>query len=650
MSKQLLLSYEECYSLVFKAAEYDSFLEDLKNKYYENKINTYEIKRIVNTETYQTDVLNGFVPTPLMVAVWHGSITCIKFFVEECETKVDLDFYDNYDTGGMKNPLLCAIYRKFYHIVDYLVDMGARIEHLLILNEYNVLRMPHLLTNLFFMGNIKIVRTFLECKLNVEMKDENGYTCLIKACRSHHFHITEYLLERKIDLKDGYTALFYCTALYYCFISFQRSKFFKVIQLILSHHPATFLDNIYSDGLSVEEKINNWELKGCNLIDDGNDVINAQKYWLTASNERKKLGDGKSQQPSSREIASYGNYDEQTIIVNFEDDNVFIKALIIREKILGIILTINVILRRGNWYLRQGNNIYGIKLLLHYINIIHNCYVNHNYILDGESIVMIIDDDYYYDHYFDDNGDYLVSEISTVFENNIQNFLNLNFCDTMTILEKMFMRDIEISLDYYKYKLDNNFISDWTYDDKMNKYIKIVLKFIELNLDKVKQQQQQQHNDFDIVRFTHFIRNFIALDLKKIDGITILHLALVTLETYNRIDIIQLLLDAGADPNAKDKYGDTPLHYFARFIYKYKYIHLKNVNEIVLLCLVRGAHLDAVNNYGETFSSIQKIISFKTDLDYVSLQCLAARVVRERHDIYNEIFIPPRIWNFINKH
>ena len=94
-----------------------------------------------------------------------------------------------------------------------------------------------------------------------------------------------------------------------------------------------------TDGLSVKEKIDIWELLGCNLIEDENNVINAQKYWLMASNERrrKKMDD----EPSSREIASYGNlYDD---MVQFEDDNVFIKALIIRERILGIILTINVI-------------------------------------------------------------------------------------------------------------------------------------------------------------------------------------------------------------------------------------------------------------------------------------------------------------------
>jgi len=53
---------------------------------------------------------------------------------------------------------------------------------------------------------------------------------------------------------------------------------------------------------------------------------------------------------------------------------------------------------------------------------------------------------------------------------------------------------------------------------------------------------------------------------------------------------VQTLLENGADPNAKDNAGHTPLHWAA---------HLGHV-EIVELLLERGANPNAEDNYGST--------------------------------------------------
>ena len=55
-------------------------------------------------------------------------------------------------------------------------------------------------------------------------------------------------------------------------------------------------------------------------------------------------------------------------------------------------------------------------------------------------------------------------------------------------------------------------------------------------------------------------------------------------------DIVQLLLDSGADPNKADKTGHTPLHFTARWGYK----------DVVELLMDRGAEVDMPNEWGST--------------------------------------------------
>ncbi len=74
---------------------------------------------------------------------------------------------------------------------------------------------------------------------------------------------------------------------------------------------------------------------------------------------------------------------------------------------------------------------------------------------------------------------------------------------------------------------------------------------------------------------------------------TLLHIACLNADVS--LSTIPFLLKSGADPNAGDLNGDGPLHFLLTSLQ-----HDKDDYAIVRLLLEEGAHLDQVNNFGET--------------------------------------------------
>nr|CAH0112565.1 unnamed protein product [Daphnia galeata] len=122
---------------------------------------------------------------------------------------------------------------------------------------------------------------------------------------------------------------------------------------------------------------------------------------------------------------------------------------------------------------------------------------------------------------------------------------------------------------------------------------------------------------------------------------------------HARLQTIQRILKFGADPNASDWFGRTPLHYLAE---RTQY----NADESIPLFQVlldAGAHLDVTADDGKTVICILKEKLEGKENPYFEslintvfpLTCLCAGVIR-RHGIPFEDRLPPRLKKLVSSH
>ncbi|XP_066963853.1 protein fem-1 homolog A-like isoform X2 [Macrobrachium rosenbergii] len=152
------------------------------------------------------------------------------------------------------------------------------------------------------------------------------------------------------------------------------------------------------------------------------------------------------------------------------------------------------------------------------------------------------------------------------------------------------------------------------------------------------------------------VYKFVKAEPISDSGATLLHIAcsigaqmygdLVPRRIFPSLEVVNLLLETGADPCATDFEGSTPLHALAE--------DLECPAGIANALLSAGAHLDAADDMGNTFESLrasrgQPLSHLVNAVRHTSLQCLAAASIR-RHGIPYKNILHPRLEKFVDIH
>lgn len=162
--------------------------------------------------------------------------------------------------------------------------------------------------------------------------------------------------------------------------------------------------------------------------------------------------------------------------------------------------------------------------------------------------------------------------------------------------------------------------------------------------------------DDQLFRLKKAVYQLVKLNPKGNQGFTPLHQACYRDDScqlikfpicdLNSSDIVQLLVECGADVNALDAIGNTPLHVVAKN---------KPNNTIIKTLIENHSHLDIKNNEGETpLDYLAELPQFLSNnqicpLKHLSLQCLCAQAITRNNLSYRN-FLPQQICSFIKIH
>ena len=90
------------------------------------------------------------------------------------------------------------------------------------------------------------------------------------------------------------------------------------------------------------------------------------------------------------------------------------------------------------------------------------------------------------------------------------------------------------------------------------------------------------------------------IDIRTVHGKCPLHVAASPNALHDHVEIMQLLSEKGANPNARDKNGSTPLHHSSWWKRANSYPATQGTVEGTRLLLNHGALVDAEDNEGRT--------------------------------------------------
>ncbi|XP_064110403.1 protein fem-1 homolog A-like [Macrobrachium nipponense] len=344
--------------------------------------------------------------------------------------------------------------------------------------------------------------------------------------------------------------------------------------------------------ISRMEKIEALELLGASVLDKIRDAVGAVEYWKSALSLR--YVDGTLMYPKPDHHLScplcdeFGEFTTVQQLEAIENNNnaVYVQSLLVRERILGTddAGTMRSFRSTGLDYARCGDLKWCINLWLHAISM-QQLQLKP---LDPSRLFHLQS---------------FVSLFAVVTNSNHTRKWN---CKPSIYFEDlMFAFEVctgEMAMVTYNILNETCICERKKHDSHLDQIIVVVMHLL-VSLTRL----QTEFWAIQWCKVKISVSRLVNMDLRDSTGSTLLHLAcslgvrdignlLLPISASLRTEIVDLLLETGSDPCARDHAGNTPLHILA---------WNEDFSESTVGALLSaGANLDDVNSRGETFGSL----------------------------------------------
>ncbi|XP_023294619.2 protein fem-1 homolog CG6966 [Lucilia cuprina] len=634
--------------------------------------------------------------TPLVISCRNGHSEIVEYLLTWCQADVEQVGSVSFDGEPIEDapPLWCASAAGHLGIVKLLVRHGANVNSTTRTNSTP-------LRAACFDGHFEIVKFLIHNGADFEVANRHGHTCLMIACYKGHFKIAQYLLSLNANVNrcsvKGNTALHDCA----------ESGSLEILQLLLKHGATMEVDYygmtpllaasvtghlpivehlITLPSVSRESRIDALELLGATYVDKKRDMVSALSLWRRAMEERNQ--EPKIPKVVNEPIAAYEYVSEVTTIEDLEElvldpDEMRMQALVIRQRILGPTHpdTSYYIRFRGAHYADAGRFDRCIDLWTYALTMQQKILPPLSPMTQSSLLS------------FAELFSFMLMEAGRLLPRG-RVVPPIEACDMLMIFNKAVL-EVERGLSNYQMLQSGANVSSslagqsWSMEQQKSATTSSQQHQTPQQTSTPSQQQSQQsvtnvhdcnHDPNALSRalvsalhigcllawlvedetFCPKMRRDILVALYKLNrlnvavrsGRTALHYACYREGTlvgrypacqFPSPSLAKALLEVGADPNAIDDGGNTPLHLAA--------IAQPCQKDMAKILLDHGAHLDARNNAGDTFESLikpKKIHEICNPLKYTTLACLAAKTIQKYNIKYDSV--PTALHKFIEIH
>ncbi|CAN9499025.1 unnamed protein product [Ophioblennius macclurei] len=586
--------------------------------------------------------LAGQRSTPLIIAARNGHAKVVRLLLDHYRVDTEQTGtvrFDGYVIDGA-TALWCAAGAGHFEVVRLLVSHQANVNHTTITNSTP-------LRAACFDGRLDIVRYLVEHRADISITNKFNNTCLMIAAYKGHVDVVKFLLEQgafpNAKAHCGATALHFAAEaghldivkeLMHCQAAMvvnghgmtplkvaAESCKADVVELLLAHADC--------DPHSCIEAL---ELLGASFANDREnyDIQKTYHYLHMAMVERYRNPDGVILKDLLPTIEAYGGRSEcQTLqdleAIRVDRDALHMEGLMIRERILGSdnIDVSHPIIYRGAVYADNMEFEQCIKLWLHALHLRQKG--NRNTHKDLLRFAQVFSQ--------------MVHLKEHVSAHAVEQVLG---CSVLEIQRSMARVDATGESELPQ-ALDN--------------YESNIFTFLYLACISTK----TTCGDKERASINKHVYDLIQLDPRSREGSSLLHLAISSTTpvddfhtndvcSFPNAQVTKLLLDCGAQVNAVDHEGNTPLHVIVQ--YNRPISDFLTLHAIIINLVEAGAHTDMTNKQKKTpldksTTGVSEIL-LKTQMK-MSLKCLAARAVRQ-HQITYRNQIPKTLEEFVEFH